>query len=260
MQAGRAIVNIHQVDDASLLRSQNEIEYRIPDYSPCTREPGLALMHSKTTLRITMIPWKMMVVFIFTTIILLSSPSHAAYRIGDAVGILVRTSTSAASTTTTSVIEAYRHQLPRFGLSTRTSFDVRTLIHGPEYLQDANNHKQRNNIVEEEGQQQPQNLRLSISFDDGFHHIPWVDVYNNNNNNDKNHRVLESLVITIIYSSGDGRIHAIVMSNTQLLQQQQQMYQKSLMWNIYGLMNRMLIYKMGYLPCIFVYYLCHCWG
>ena len=155
----------------------------------------------------------MMVVFLLMTIILLSSPSHAAYRIGDAVGILIRTSTSAASTTTTSVIiEAYRHQLPRFGLSTRTSFDIRTLIHGPEYLQDASNHKQRNNIVEEEEQQQqqqPQNLRLSISFDDGFHHIPWVDVYNYNNNKNKNHRVLESLVITIIYSSGDGRIHAV---------------------------------------------------
>jgi hypothetical protein len=157
-----------------------------------------------------LLPWKMMVVFLFMTIILLSSPSHAAYRIGDAVGILIRTSTSAASTTTTTVIEAYRHQLPRFGLSTRTSFDIRTLIHGPEYLQDANNHKQINNIEEEE-QQQPQHLRLSISFDDGFHHIPWVDVYNNNNNNNnnKNHRVLESLVITIIYSSGDGRVHAV---------------------------------------------------
>jgi hypothetical protein len=155
----------------------------------------------------------MMLVFILMTIILLSSPSHAAYRIGDAVGILVRTSTSSSSsaaTTTTSVIEAYRHQLPRFGLSTRTSFDIRTLIHGPENLQDANNHKQRNNIVEEE-EQQPHQLRLSISFDDGFHHIPWVDVYNNNNNNNKNknHRVLETLVITIIYSSGDGRIHAV---------------------------------------------------
>jgi hypothetical protein len=197
------------------------LEVAVEDSSLVGNQKGadaLGDINSKTTLRITMIPLKMMVVFLLMTIILLSSPSHAAYRIGDAVGILIRTSTSssssAASTTTTSVIiEAYRHQLPRFGLSTRTSFDIRTLIHGPEYLQDASNHKQRNNIVEEQQQQQqqqPQNLRLSISFDDGFHHIPWVDVYNNNNNNNnKNHRVLESLVITIIYSSGDGRIHAV---------------------------------------------------
>ena len=160
------------------------------------------------------LPRKMMLLFL---LVIISSGSHA-YRIGDAVGILIRTtSTGISSSSVTNMIEAYRHQLPRFGISTRTSFDIRTLIRGPDYLhaatttttmtmeEDANT----NNKQEQEPQQQ--HLRFSISFDDGFHHIPWVDIYNNNNNNNSNkkYRVLESLLVTIIYSSGDGMIHAV---------------------------------------------------
>ena len=152
-------------------------------------------------------------------LVIISSGSHA-YRIGDAVGILIRTTSTGSSSSATNIIEAYRHQLPRFGTSTRTSFDIRTLIHGPEYLHAATTttttmtmEEDANNIHKQEQEPQQQHLRLSISFDDGFHHLPWVDIYNKNNNNNNNsnkkNRVLESLLVTIIYSSGDGMIHAV---------------------------------------------------
>jgi hypothetical protein len=45
-------------------------------------------------------------------------------------------------------------------------------------------------------------MRLSITFDDGFHHVPWLDVYNK-------HHHLEKLIITFVFSGSDGSIHAV---------------------------------------------------
>ena len=111
----------------------------------------------------------------------------SAYRIGDAVGILLRT-------TSHSHLEAYRHQMPRFGVSTKTRFDISSLTTNLDDTQSTD----RWNRVETTNE----NIRLSISFDEGFHHIPWLDVRT------KRH-TLEKLIITFVYSASDGSIHAV---------------------------------------------------
>ena len=111
-----------------------------------------------------------------------------AYRIGDAVGILLRTSQ-------TSHLEAFRHQMPRFGISTKARFDISSLDEKQADLVDTNDRWNRDAPKNER-------LRLSISFDEGFHHIPWLDVYDT-------HRTLDKLVITFVYSGSDGSIHAV---------------------------------------------------
>jgi hypothetical protein len=109
--------------------------------------------------------------------------ASSAYRIGDAVGILLRTSSH-------SHLEAYRHQAPRFGVSTKTKFDISSLTDENEQSADKRNRRE------------PENVRLSVSFDEGFHHIPWLDVRT------KRH-TLEKLIITFVYSGSDGSIHAV---------------------------------------------------
>lgn len=133
-----------------------------------------------------------------------------AYRLGDAVGILLRTHTPSRGGST---IEAYRHQLPRFGVSTRTRFDISSLIR-PDDLRLATatgdatasgSHKSRRQFRDELGTPR-ERLRLSLSFDEGFHHIPWLDVYDPSRSGG---RALENLIVTIVYSGGDGSIHAV---------------------------------------------------
>jgi hypothetical protein len=121
------------------------------------------------------------------SIILLAVPvlATAAYRIGDAVGILLRTSSHLH-------LEAYRHQAPRFGVSTKTKFEISSLTNQDEKEQSTDRWNHR----------EPESVRLSLSFDEGFHHIPWLDVKT------KRH-TLEKLVITFVYSGSDGSIHAV---------------------------------------------------
>ena len=127
--------------------------------------------------------------------------SVCAYRQGDAVGILLRTHTSSKGSST---LEAYRHHLPRFGVSTKTRFDVSTLLNDGDIrlAEDSKSSRQNNKRVNEISE----HLRLSMAFDEGFHHIPWLDVYNPKHNNEK---MLQSLIITIVYSGNDGNIHAV---------------------------------------------------
>ncbi len=61
---------------------------------------------------------------------------------------------------------------------------------------------------EKEQTMQREHLRFSLSFDGGFHHIPWMDIYNPSNNGN-NGKALSNLVITIVYSSSDGTIHGV---------------------------------------------------
>jgi hypothetical protein len=133
---------------------------------------------------------------------LLATTYATAYRLGDAVGILLRTSTS-TSDAPPQKLEAYRHQMPRFGISTKTRFDISTL------LQDANSDAvvdRVRNLIDSEDK-----IRLSISFDEGFHHIPWLDVYNKHSA-----KLLSDLTITFVYSGSDGSIHAVHRQSTMV--------------------------------------------
>ncbi|KAL3761368.1 hypothetical protein ACHAWU_000502 [Discostella pseudostelligera] len=134
-----------------------------------------------------------------------------AYRHGDAVGILIKTHTPSSGSKT---LEAYRHQLPRFGISTVAHFDVMNLLDADEEfiahstLVSENDHRRQQQ--QRQGQQlhqQREHLRFSLSFDGGFHHIPWMDVYNPSNGDGG--KALSNLVITIVYSSSDGSIHGV---------------------------------------------------
>lgn len=142
----------------------------------------------------------------FFNFILLSLTN--AYRVGDAVGILLRTHTPSSGSAT---LEAYRHQLPRFGVSTTTRFDVSSLLNADDIRlsDDASNARRPNYHDREKADLAPKNehLRLSVSFDEGFHHIPWLDVYNPSRHH--NERILKNIIITIVYSSSDGSIHAV---------------------------------------------------
>mmetsp|Transcript_31274 Transcript_31274/g.54379 ORF Transcript_31274/g.54379 Transcript_31274/m.54379 type:complete len:275 (+) Transcript_31274:81-905(+) len=135
-----------------------------------------------------------------------------AYRIGDAVGILLKTHTPSSGSAT---LEAYRHQLPRFGVSSKTRFDVSSLLLSDDIRlsnEDASTHSRHGNDKDNDAPSpNEEHLRLSLSFDEGFHHIPWLDVYNPSStryNNDPK-VVLQILIITIVYSGSDGSIHAV---------------------------------------------------
>jgi hypothetical protein len=153
-------------------------------------------------------------------LLLLLPPSVSSYRLGDAVGLLLRTQGAGGSSGGggggTNTLEAYRHQLPRFGISTRARFDISSLFDAEE----------EGGGEGREARGRRGKLRLSMSFDDsGFHRIPWTDVYDPPPSSSRHWgaggdmvdggvdggvgRALESLVINIVYSSGDGTIHAI---------------------------------------------------
>lgn len=127
-----------------------------------------------------------------------------AYRIGDAVGILLRTQTPSRGGGT---IEAYRHQLPRFGVSTKTRFDVNDIRLPEDEKSGQNEPDHRGHFNDEAKKVYPSNehLRLSLSFHEGFHHIPWLDVYAPPPHN----KILQHLEVTIVYSGSDGSIHAV---------------------------------------------------
>ena len=104
------------------------------------------------------------------------------------MGILLRTSQL-------NHLEAYRHQMPRFGVSTKAKFDISSLKDNSD-----NGDQSTDRWNRKVGDDQ---LRLSISFDDGFHHIPWLNLYN------KHHDILEQITITFVFSGSDGSIHAV---------------------------------------------------
>lgn len=134
-----------------------------------------------------------------------------AYRHGDTVGILIKTHTPSSKTSRT--LEAYRHQLPRFGISTVAHVNIMDLLKADEEFialsKNGQHPPQRDKVVvprERHNNVQPEHLRFSLSFDGGFHHIPWMDVYNPHSGDGK---ALSNLVITIVYSSSDGSIHGV---------------------------------------------------
>ena len=131
----------------------------------------------------------------------ISIRSIFAYRQGDAVGILLKTHSPSKGSST---LEAYRHHLPRFGVSTKTRFDISTLLNDDDIRLAEDNKPSRHN--QRVNNDLSEHLRLSIAFDEGFHNIPWLDVYNPKYNNEK---MLQSLTITIVYSASDGYIHAV---------------------------------------------------
>ncbi|KAL7454564.1 hypothetical protein ACHAWC_006199 [Mediolabrus comicus] len=48
---------------------------------------------------------------------------------------------------------------------------------------------------------------MSMSFDEGFHHISWIDIYNPSQPSHR--RSLETLIIKFVYSANDGSIHSV---------------------------------------------------
>jgi len=142
------------------------------------------------------------IIGVILLLISISIRSICAYRQGDAVGILLKTHTTSKGSST---LEAYRHHLPRFGVSTKTRFDISTLLNDDDIrlAEDNKPSRQNNRRISEISE----HLRLSIAFDEGFHNIPWLDVYNPNKYN--NEKMLQSLIITIVYSGSDGNIHAV---------------------------------------------------
>jgi len=126
-----------------------------------------------------------------------------AYRIGDAVGILLRTHTPSRGG---GIIEAYRHQLPRFGVSTKTRFDLSSLLNDDDIRLSEDTKAGQNKHQAKPNHPPNEHLRLSLSFDEGFHHVPWLDVYNPSQHNEK---ILQNLEVTIVYSGSDGSIHAV---------------------------------------------------
>ena len=139
----------------------------------------------------------------------------SAYRLGDAVGVLLRTHAPSSGSAT---LEAYRHQLPRFGVSTRARFDVSSLsaagsgVGGGMVMMEATRKNGKDGDEPRRMEGGGEHLRLSMSFDGGFHRIPWTDVYDpprRGGGGGGGGRALESLIVTIVYSGGDGTIHAV---------------------------------------------------
>ena len=138
--------------------------------------------------------------------------SSCAYRQGDAIGILLKVHTPSSGSQT---LEAYRHQLPRFGVSTKTRFDISTLLNADDIRLSSGEVDSK----QQQQQQQPrkksddeklflsEHLRLSIAFDEGYHHIPWLDVYNPTKTKHDEKIMLDNLLITIVYSASDGSIY-----------------------------------------------------
>lgn len=118
-----------------------------------------------------------------------------SYRIGDAVGIIIRTNKHK--------LEAYRHQMPRFGVSTKTKIETQFLLDAENDLKLANNNHYRNYG----DSKQEELLRMSMQFDEGFHHISTIDVYNPSQRPSR--KALDTLIIKFVYSASDGSIHSV---------------------------------------------------
>ena len=131
--------------------------------------------------------------------------STHAYRIGDAVGIIIRTNKHK--------LEAYRHQMPRFGVSTKTKFETQFLLDAPGediklLSNDIRTRRQRQQRNSNDSSNKEELLRMSMSFDEGFHHISWIDIYNPSQQ-PTHRRALETLIIKFVYSANDGSIHSV---------------------------------------------------
>lgn len=103
--------------------------------------------------------------------------------------------------------------MPRFGVSTKTRFDVASLLGGHDRA-DAPATATGDDIrssasgTKKEDMESLRRLRLSLSFDEGFHHIPSLDVYSSSGR-DGEKKMLDNLVVRFVYSAGDGTIHAV---------------------------------------------------
>jgi len=103
--------------------------------------------------------------------------------------------------------------MPRFGVSTKTRFDVASLLGGHDRA-DAPTTTTGDDLrssaigTKKEDMESLRRLRLSLSFDEGFHHIPSLDVYSSFGR-DGEKKMLDNLVVTFVYSAGDGAIHAV---------------------------------------------------
>mmetsp|Transcript_6740 Transcript_6740/g.10552 ORF Transcript_6740/g.10552 Transcript_6740/m.10552 type:complete len:245 (-) Transcript_6740:357-1091(-) len=131
-----------------------------------------------------------------------------SYRIGDAVGIIIRTNKHK--------LEAYRHQMPRFGVSTKTKIETQFLLDAENDLkladdirlarQPLSNNHYRNYGDSKRGEL----LRMSMQFDEGFHHISTIDVFNPSQLPSR--KALDTLIIKFVYSASDGSdgsIHSV---------------------------------------------------
>ena len=126
--------------------------------------------------------------------------SVRSYRIGDAVGIIIRTHKHK--------LEAYRNQMPRFGVSTKTKIDTQFLLEAENDLKLADDIR----LARQQNNQHHHNyddniLRMSMQFDEGFHHISTIDVYNPAQRPAR--KALDTLVIKFVYSASDGSIHSV---------------------------------------------------
>lgn len=128
-----------------------------------------------------------------------------SYRIGDAVGIIIRTNKHK--------LEAYRHQMPRFGVSTKTKIETQFLLDAENDLKLADDIRlarqpQSNNHYRNYGDgKQQELLRMSMQFDEGFHHISTIDIYNPSQRPSR--KALDTLIIKFVYSASDGSIHSV---------------------------------------------------
>jgi len=127
-----------------------------------------------------------------------------SYRIGDAVGIIIRTNKHK--------LEAYRHQMPRFGVSTKTKIETQFLLDAENDLKLADDirlarQSQNNNHRNYDDGKQAELLRMSMQFDEGFHHISTIDVYNPSQRPSR--KALDTLIIKFVYSASDGSIHSV---------------------------------------------------
>ena len=129
---------------------------------------------------------RMAIVSVAPVVFLVALLQYAvSYRVGDAVGILIRVQKSTGRGTQ----EAYRHQLPRFGINSEARFDTASLL-GP----DAD--------AKDAGQQL---LRLSFSFDEGYRSVSWFDVHRPGSSG----RSLSGVTVRFIYSRNDGAVHSV---------------------------------------------------
>lgn len=141
-------------------------------------------------------------IFVIAVFALYLPLSVQSYRIGDAVGIIIRTNKQK--------LEAYRHMMPRFGVSTKTKIETSFLLDAGDDLKLADDirlAKQQQNHHNYDDSLEAELLRVSMSFDEGFHHISLIDVYNPSQRPPR--KALETLVIKFVYSASDGSIHSV---------------------------------------------------
>ena len=138
------------------------------------------------------------------TIICLPLPVYS-YRIGDAVGIIIRTNKHKQ-------LETFRHQMPRFGWSTKTKIETQVLLDATnnyydlKFADDARIQRQQQQQHHDSDRifQEESRLSLSLQLDEGLHHTSAIDVFNRSTG-----KALHSLVINFVYSSSDGSIHSV---------------------------------------------------